>query len=94
MHKEVELLKSIELGDEIRDKISGFQGIAVARHTYFQGCDRISIQQPPIDKDGKLLDAMTFDEPCLEIISKQKVQKRKDSDETGGPEKWVDNRRY
>jgi len=41
-----------------------------------------------------MADAMTFDEPCLEIISKQKVQKRKDSDETGGPEKWVDNRRY
>ncbi len=83
----------IRLGDEVRDKISGFQGIAVARHNYIEGCNRISIQ-PPVDKDGKLPDSITVDEPCLEIITVQKISKRQESAATGGPEKWADNRRF
>ncbi len=83
----------IKLGDEVRDKISGFQGIAVARHTYIEGCNRISIQ-PPIDKEGKLPESIAFDEPCLEIITIQKISKRQESSATGGPEKWADNRSF
>lgn len=83
----------VDLGDEVKDKISGFRGIAVARHSYIEGCNRISVQ-PVIDRDGKLPDSVTFDEPCLEVVTIQKISKRQNSALTGGPKKWTDNRRF
>lgn len=72
----------IQLGDEVKDAVSGFQGIAVGRHEYLQGCTRITVQ-PPVGRDKKLPEAQTFDEPQLEIIKAEKVASgRKD---TGGP---------
>ncbi len=46
----------IRLGQEVKDNISGFRGIAVCRCTWLHGCERIVVQ-PPIPKgtkDGKL----------------------------------------
>ena len=82
----------VMLGDLVRDIVSGFEGVAVSRHTYIEGCSRISVQ-PPVDKDGKLPESITFDEPCLEILISQKVQKRQNSEDAGGPEKWMDTGR-
>ena len=80
----------IELGTEVRDVVSGFTGIATAKHTYLNGCARITVQ-PVIDKEKKLPEAQTFDEPQLEIVSKKKIKGKND---TGGPEKYSDVRRY
>lgn len=80
----------IELGQKVKDTVSGFTGVAVARHIYFQGCERISVQ-PSVDKDGKLPDTATFDEPNLITIEEKKLKGKND---TGGPEKFSDIRRY
>lgn len=80
----------IELGQKVKDTVSGFIGIAVARHIYFQGCERITVQ-PSVDKDGKLPDTATFDEPDLIAIEEKKLKGKND---TGGPEKFSDVRRY
>jgi len=80
----------VELGTEVRDVVSGFCGITTAKHTYLNGCSRITVQ-PKIDKDGKLPEAQTFDEPQLELIGKKKI---KGENNTGGPEKYSDVRRY
>lgn len=61
----------IELGSVVRDTISGFQGKAVCRMKWLNGCDRIVIQ-PPVDKDGKLPDNQTFDEPQVELVQPPK----------------------
>jgi len=84
---------TITLGDIVIDTVSGFKGVAVARHHYLQGCDRITVQ-PPIDKDGKLPEGQTFDEPLLQILMAGKVKRSTDEVKPGGPEKWSDNRRY
>ena len=42
-------MTKIKLGQEVRDRVTGFKGIATARTTYLQGCDRISVQ-PQISK--------------------------------------------
>lgn len=60
----------ISLGDEVRDKITGFAGIAICRHIYLNGCDRYSVQ-PKIDKEGKLPEHQTFDAIQLEVLSKK-----------------------
>jgi len=80
----------VTLGDKVKDSVSGFKGVAVARHLYLQGCSRISIQ-PEVDKEGKLPELQTFDEPLLVSIKKSKFGVEKD--EVGGPEKYSDTSR-
>jgi len=80
----------IELGTEVIDEVSGFTGIAVARHTYLNGCARISIQ-PKAKKDGSFIEALCFDEPQVKTLSKKKL---KGDNSTGGPAKYPDRRTY
>ena len=58
----------IKLGQEVRDNISGFQGIATCRCLWLHGCERIVVQPPFNKKEQKLPDTGCFDEPQLEIV--------------------------
>ena len=58
----------IELGQEVKDRVTGFKGIATAKTTYLQGCDRFSVT-PPVSKSGDLQDTQSFDEPDLIVVS-------------------------
>lgn len=80
----------INLGQEVKDVVSGFKGVAVAKHLYLNGCSRITVQ-PKIDKDGKLPESQSFDEPQLKVLSKKCLSGKTD---TGGPEKYLDIKRY
>jgi hypothetical protein len=73
--------QNIKLGDEVKCIVTGFKGIAVARCEWLFGCARITIQ-PYVDKDGKLQDMQTFDEPSLKITKYGKV--KPSSNHTGG----------
>jgi hypothetical protein len=58
----------IKNGDKVRDKITGLEGVVVARHDYLHGCTRFSVQ--PVElKDGKPVECSSFDEPQLELIA-------------------------
>jgi len=78
---------NISLGDEVKDTITGFKGVAVIRHTYLQGCDRITIigkstvakPDPP---------ELSFDEPQL-IITKAKVIVGNGDTIKGGPARHI-----
>lgn len=61
-------MSKIKLGDKVRDNITGFQGIAIARTQWLHGCDRITIQPDKLDKDGKPLDNYTVDEQQVELV--------------------------
>ena len=61
-----------KLGQRVRDRISGYEGIATARHEYLVGCVRISVQAK-VRVDGSLPEYQTFDEPQLEILSKTPI---------------------
>lgn len=76
----------IDLGDEVQDVVTGFVGVAVARHDYLNGCSRFSVQ-PKVGKDGKVPEAVTFDEPQLKVTKAKKVPLG--SRITGGPEKYM-----
>lgn len=74
---------AIKLGDKVRDKITGLQGVAIARHDYLHGCTRWSLQ--PVElKDGKPVDCSTFDDPQLEVVEAGNVP-AKTGREPGGP---------
>jgi len=79
----------INLGDEVRDTVSGFCGIAISKHVYMQGCTRISVQ-PKVNKDGELPDIASFDEPQLEVVKAGKVRPVIMPTDSGGPERYMD----
>ena len=81
----------VNLGDEVIDRVSGFQGVAASRHIYLNGCDRVTVQ-PPCDKDGKLPKEHTFDELQLEMVKSGVAVEEKEK-ETGGPDKFMDEGR-
>lgn len=76
----------IELGSKVKDKVSGFEGITVARTMWLNGCARITVQ-PPVDKDGKLPDSICVDEFQLELVQAGVVTTGRP--DTGGPLPFV-----
>lgn len=59
---------AIRLGQQVRDRVTGYTGIAIARTEWLNGCVRIAIQAP-VDKEGKHTDALSFDEPQIEVLN-------------------------
>lgn len=80
------MLRIVECGDRVKEMVSGFVGIAIARHEYLNGCTRLTIQ-PPVNKDGKLPKDETFDEPQLKVTKRAAV--KIGPRDTGGPERYM-----
>lgn len=63
-------------GDLVRDKITGFEGIATGYTDFFYGCRRIMVQPRVLKKDGDTAKSHSFDEPQLEILDRGLIQAR------------------
>lgn len=61
---------ALELGDHIKDKISGFEGVVTSISEYIAGCKRIGVTPMELKSDGTPIDIQSFDEPNLEIVKK------------------------
>lgn len=72
---------TIQLGDKVRDKITGYAGVAIARTEWINGCIRWVVQ-PPVDKEGKMPDSTSVDEPQLEVTESAQNDK---PEPRGGP---------
>ena len=81
----------VELGDKVCDKVTGFTGIAVAKHEYLQGCVRFSVQPKADMEKGTVPESETFDEPLLGLIQKAVVSPEPPD---GGPSKYEDKGRH
>lgn len=57
----------IQLGDRVKDAISGVTGIVIGKTDWLYGCRRITVQ-PETDKDGKPTDAFAIDEPQAVLV--------------------------
>ncbi len=71
-----------ELGQKVKERITGFKGVIVARSQYMTGCNRYGVQSQKLKHDGKPLEWEYFDEDLLEIDGKNiniKIQQH------GGP---------
>ena len=84
--------KKVRMGDMVKDKVSGFSGVIVSEHNFLNGCTRMTVQ-PLIDKDGKLPDTHTFDEPQLEVVKKDVAESEPKEGRTGGDNKFMDEGR-
>ena len=71
----------VNLGDRVKDMVSGFSGIAVVRLSYLEGCDRIAVQAPVV-KNEVPQDWQYFDEPSLKVTNRGVV--KRGSGDNGG----------
>lgn len=75
--REKDKMDEIKLGNEYKDVISGFVGIAVAKTEWINGCNRVTLS-PKLDKDGKIQDSCCFDVEQLEATGNAVDIKPKD----------------
>lgn len=59
-----------QLGDRVKDPITGVAGIVVCLTTWLHGCIRVGVQ-PEEAKDGKPVDAVYFDQSQLVILERE-----------------------
>lgn len=73
--------QQIDLGKKYKDRVTGFTGIAMARHDYLNGCARITLQSTEL-REGKPVDGHTFDIEDLVYVDDGVAVKARP---TGGP---------
>lgn len=61
---------AVEIGDRIRDKVSGFKGIATGLTEYLNGCRQFLISAEKTENDGKKIDGIWIDEQTLKVVDK------------------------
>ena len=61
-----------EMGDLVKDRVTGFTGIVMGRTQWIYGCDRIWVQPQEL-KDGKKVEMDSFDEAAIEIVTKSVI---------------------
>jgi hypothetical protein len=59
--------KQIKLGQKVRDMVTNYEGIAIARVEYLNGCIQYCVK-PTISQDGKMPEGEYIDYQQLEII--------------------------
>lgn len=62
----------IELGRVVKDIVTGFEGVAVARSTWLFGCVRVGIEPRTLQDKGKAPDAIWVDEQRVEYVETEK----------------------
>ncbi len=82
----------IELGDRVKDAISGLTGIATGVTTWLYGCKRVAVQPEKLGKDGKTQDLVWFDEPQLKVVKTQAISFLSLVPTTGGPDRHEEKR--
>ena len=75
---------TVELGKEVKDKITGLKGIITSRSENINMCNRYYIQ-PVAGKDMKIPDGLWIDEMQLEVIGNGVAPKPEKERKTGGP---------
>lgn len=78
-----------EFGQKVRDPITGVEGVYFARAVFMNGCARVGLQPTKLDKDGKPLQGIWFEEAQLETVGRLKASRteaeEKKARNTGGP---------
>jgi len=77
-----------ELGQEVKDKITGFIGVVTGRCQFLTGCNRYDVRSRKLDKDGIPMKDQWFDEHQMEATKGKKVsidEPTKSEKKKGGP---------
>jgi hypothetical protein len=79
----------IDLGDEVKDVVTGLKGIAIGRIEYLNGCVRYDVKPAGL-KQGKTIEGEWVDEQQLIVIKKgafesSKPKSKEPKKQPGGP---------
>lgn len=64
---------SIELGSEVRDMVTGFYGIAVARIDHLFAASEIKVQPKRLTDEGRPMEPVWFEEARIEVLTEEKT---------------------
>jgi hypothetical protein len=73
------------LGKQVRDKITGFEGICTGRAEYLYGCTQFSIVPKAKMEEGKLGETYWFDEGRVEVTGEGIKAEQVTAEKPGGP---------
>ncbi len=59
-----------KLGDRVKDRITGFAGVVVARDEWLNGCVRYGVQATGLH-DGKPVDIQWIDETQVDVVASE-----------------------
>lgn len=77
-------MAKVELGQIVKDRVTGFTGMVVAISTWLNGCNRIGVQSQTEKKDGLPIEPYFVDEQQLDVIEQVKEPVK---EKRGGPMK-------
>ncbi len=72
----------VELGDVVKHRISGLEGVVTAITSWLEGCSLVQLQ-PRALKDGVPVDASAFDERTVTVLERRTP--KPEPVRTGGP---------
>jgi hypothetical protein len=72
-----------QLGDEVRDTVTGFKGIITCRNEWLNGCLQYCVKGK-VKKDGSIPEGEWIDEGQLAIVKAAKKKARKKVSPGGG----------
>lgn len=78
-------MSEIKLGSRVKDVYTGFAGIAIGRSEWLYGCARFLVEPFDLDKDGKVREAVWFDEQRVELLQEQPPINTTGGINPGGP---------
>ena len=64
------MMRKIKLGQQVRDTLSGAEGVAIGRTEWLHGCPQVRVQ-PSGCNEGTPLDSFTVAEPQLEVVTEK-----------------------
>lgn len=80
-----EKMAEIKLGDKVKDVITGFEGIAIAKAEYLNGCIRFEIKPEKL-KDSKTTEAEWIDIQQLKVVKAGFFKTAASAKPPGGPQ--------
>lgn len=62
-----------KLGDLLKDRITGFKGVATARVEFLNGCVRFCLTPEKLNKDSKPAEGEYFDVQQIELVKASRL---------------------
>lgn len=75
---------NLNLGDLVKDTVTGFTGVIVAYTTWLNGCIRVTVQPREL-KDGKAIESCGFDIEQMVLVEAGVIGEKPVEKRTGGP---------
>lgn len=66
---------AVAIGDKVRDRITGFEGVITGYVHYISGCDQVLVA-PRVKEDGSAISSQWFDDDRVDIVEAQVAKVR------------------